>query len=79
MAKQIERAPEGAIGVADFATTKDLIAQIKVKGLLDFSRGNPEFHQELSLNAAKAAEFRGVDLDEAELDLLVRTFGQMQS
>ena len=79
MAKQIDHAPDGAFDVADFASPKDLIARIKVKGLLDFSQSNPDFQHELSLNAARAAEFRGVDLDEAELDLLVRTFGQMQS
>ncbi len=79
MTKQIDRAPDGVFGVANFASMKDLIARIKVKALLDFSRVSPDFHHELSLNAAKAAEFRGVDLDEAELDLLVRMFGQMRS
>ncbi len=68
-----------AHGLAEHATMKDVIAAIKVKALLDFSSTNPEFQQELSLNAAKAARFRGVELDDSELELLVRTFGQMQS
>jgi len=66
-------------GLAGYATMKDVIATIKVKALLDFSSANPEFQQELLLNAAKAARFRGVELNETELELLVRTFGQMQS
>lgn len=80
MAEQANGAQAAAFGVAGFETTKDLIAAIKVKALLEFSRSNPEFHQELSLNAAKAAKFRGVDLDDTELELLARAFdGQRQS
>ena len=66
-------------GLAGYVTMKDVIATIKVKALLDFSSTNPEFQKELSLNAAKAARFRGVELNDSELELLVRTFGQMQS
>ena len=79
MAEQIDRSRGRTFVAANIASTKDLIAKIKVQALLDFSRTSPEFQKELSLNAAKAAEFRGVDLDEAELDLLIRTVGQMQS
>ena len=79
MVEHAERSQITALGAAGFDTMKDLIAMIKVNALLDFSRSNPEFQQELSLNAAKAAKFRGVDLDESELELLVRTFGQSQS
>ena len=79
MVEQANEAQIAAFDGAGYATTKDLIAAIKVKALLEFSRSNPEFHQELSLNAAKAARFRGVDLDDTELELLARAFGQRQS
>ena len=76
MGEFAERSRFAALDAANVETTKDLIATIKVKALLDFSQSNPEFQQELSLNAAKAARFRGVELDESELELLVRTFRQ---
>jgi len=69
----------GTLESAAFETTNDLIAKIKVKALLEFSLTNPEFQHELSLNAANAAKTRGVELDDSELELLVRTFGQMQT
>ncbi|MDG1207754.1 MAG: hypothetical protein P8Q48_23570 [Paracoccaceae bacterium] len=64
---------------ADRASSQGLIATIKVKALLEFSQSNPEFQQELSLNATQAAKTRGVELDETELDLLIRAFGQMKA
>ena len=64
---------------ADRASSQGLIATIKVKALLEFSQSNPEIQQELSLNAAQAAKTRGVELDETELDLLIRAFGQMKA
>ena len=79
MGERAEGVSVATLGAVGFETTKDLIAMIKVKALLEFSRSNPEFEEELSLNAAKAASVRGVELDESELELLVRTFGQTQS
>lgn len=63
----------------DRSNSRDLIAAIKVKALLDFSEDNPEFQAELCANAAEAAKQRGVDLDASEVDLLVETFVKRKS
>ena len=63
----------------DRSTSRDMIAAIKVKALLDFSEDNPEFQAELCANAAEAAKQRGVDLDASEVDLLVETFVKRKS
>lgn len=60
-------------------SSRGMIAAIKVKALLDFSEGNPEFQAELCANAAEAAKQRGVELDASEVDLLVETFVKMKS
>ena len=64
---------------AESDASRGLIATIKVKGLLDFSLTNPEFRRELSINAAKAAATRGVELDAYELDLLNRSFVKLNA
>ena len=43
----------------DRSASRDMIAAIKVKALLDFSEDNPEFQAELCANAAEAAKQRG--------------------
>ena len=63
----------------DRSASRDMIAAIKVKALLDFSEDNPEFQAELCANAAEAAKQRGVDLDASEVDLLVETFVKRKS
>lgn len=65
--------------VAECVTMKDMIATIKVNALLEFSLTNPEFQKELSSNAVTAARFRGVELNDSELELLARTFGRLES
>lgn len=63
----------------DGASSHGLISAIKVKALLDFSEKNPEFHAELSADAAEAAKQRGVELDASEVDLLVEAFAKTKS
>ncbi len=63
----------------DRASSRGMIAEIKVKALLDFSEDHPEFQAELFANAAEAARQRGVELDASEVELLVETFVKMKS